>query len=566
MYKTGTEQHFFTVRGRGFDHKQWKAVTELSQGIVARAKEAGISATFEADARRIMITSSEEGVSPLVIWRKGEPGIPKEVTTRGGYDKLVQSILTATKKVAPDIFEMTAPDGRDYRRLLAKSNGTDLPEIKEISKQNRLDKDRAFLQSVKRQKWPNPEYRAGSKAQRHVEFVSLPKKEQTEIRHRWDAEYGKRFDDMAERAMKKLRDAEKAKTDAKREKDQAADAAEAFQHRKPKTPAVDMSPKKAKIMTEDSIRKAAIRVAATTDDPNLKLALLEILRDSTDIAPKAAAKDDEKKSRHEEGKSVDIGDYLKSKGHDEDAAKWEEHEGEMGKKSNVAIVFPAVHDLAWRHVIQFSKTNPSSKTASGSTADRVVAADSLARKWVQEALGRVATIQATIPAGKLESFIAKVRAKGDQNLFVACLVAQQLQATVKVSADDAWLNEESFTKAATEMFGADKLSKDWIQDAIKRPGRVREYLGVPAGQDIPVSKLDSAITKVKGGDDKSLLSALLLAKRLKKMNKGAGAMDVPKALHKTVKKVKQVGKQLCKDCAVKKTAASGCTACAQLAA
>ena len=102
---------------------------------------------------------------------------------------------------------------------------------------------------------------------------------------------------------------------------------------------------------------------------------------------------------------------------------------------------------------------------------------------------------------------------------MACLVAKRLQiATIKTSADDAWLNEESFTKAATEVFGAEKIGKDWIQDAIKRPGRVRDYLKVPEGQDIPAGKLDSAIQKVKGeGGNKSLLSALLLAKRLKKM-------------------------------------------------
>jgi len=515
MRKTGTEQHFFTVRGRGFDHKQWKAITELSEGIVARAKEAGIPAIFEADARRIMVTSSEEGVSPLVIWRKGEPGIPKEVSTRGGYDKLVQSILTATKKVAPDIFVMTAPDGRDYRRLLAKANGGDLPEIKEIVKKNRDDKDRSFMQSVKRQHWVHPE------TKNQVEFVSLPKKEQTQIRHRWESEYGKRFDERAEQTMKKIREQAKAKTEATRGQEQAQESSS--KPKKPKNPKTQ--PKQADIMTEDSIRKAAIRVAATTEDKNLKLALLEILRDSAEpaAAPKEATshKEDEKKSRHEEGKSVDIGDYLKSKGHDEDAAKWEEHEGDMGKKSNVAVVFPEVHELAWRHVIKFSKSNPSSKTASGSTADRVVAADSLARKWVQEALGRVATINATVPAAKFEAFLAKVQAKGDQNLLVACLVAKSLQPAVKTSADDSWLNEESFTKAATEIFGADKMAKKWIQDAIKHPGRVREYLNVPEGQDIPGGKLDAAIAKVKKSGNKSLLSALLLAKRLKKMAKGA---------------------------------------------
>jgi len=530
MRNTGTEQHFFTVRGRGFDHKQWKAVTELSEGIVARAKKAGIPAEFESDARRILITSPEEGVTPLEIWRKGEPGIPKEVITRGKYDSLVQSILTATKKVAPDIFVMTAPDGRDYRRLLAKTKGEELPEIKELAKRNRQQKDETFRKSVKQQKWPNPDFRPGTKQQQFIEFSTLPKKEQTEIRHRWDAEYGRRFDEASERAIKKIREAEKAKTNAKREKDQAQDAAEDFQSVKENAAKGKSAPlKKAAPMTDESIRKAAIRVAATTEDQTLKHALLEILREDEPVAKeatedkKAKAKkseeEDEKKGRHEEGKSVDIGDYLKSKGHDEDAAKWETHEGDVGKKSSAAVVFPEVYEAAWQQVIAFTRKNRGSKTASGSTASRVELATKLATQWVQEALGRQTSIVSTIPADKLGPFIAKVKAKGDQKLLVACLVAKRLQ--VKTSADDQWLNEESFKKAATEIWGADKLGKQWIQEAIKRPGRVRDYLGIPKGEDIPVTKLDGAISKERDSGNKSLLSALLLAKRLKKMNKGA---------------------------------------------
>lgn len=438
MPKPGTEQHYFTVRGRGFDEKQWKAVVELADGIIARAKEAGISASFEADARCLMVTSSDNSGSPLVIWRKGEPGIPKEVTTRGRYDALVQSILTAAKKVAPDIFEMTAPDGRDYRRLLAKQEDRTIEQLKKTVEDIKNQKEEAFQNAVKAQQWPNPNYQPGTKAQTHVQYSTLPKKNQTEIRHRWNAEYGHRFDDMAERATKQIREAEKAKTEAHREKEQAQDAAKKFKNVKQKAQdgAAVRPKKKASKMNEHSIRKAAIRVAATTDDKSLKTALLEILRDTV---PTKEAKDhkDEKEGRHEEGKSVDVGDFLKEKGHHEDAAKWEEHEGDMGKKSSAARLFPDVYQLAWEHVRDFAQRNTDSKVASGSTAQRVAAAT--------------------------------------------------------------------------------RLAKEWIQDAIKRPGRVREYLGVPEGKDIPMSKLDTAIEKVKGTGNKSLLSALLLAKRLKGM-------------------------------------------------
>jgi len=63
-----------------------------------------------------------------------------------------------------------------------------------------------------------------------------------------------------------------------------------------------------------------------------------------------------------------------------------------------------------------------------------------------------------------------------------------------------------------------KTAEKWIQDAIKKPGRVRKYLGIPEGEDVPAAKIDAAIAKLKAkedksADEKSLLSALLLAKR-----------------------------------------------------
>ena len=100
-------------------------------------------------------------------------------------------------------------------------------------------------------------------------------------------------------------------------------------------------------------------------------------------------------------------------------------------------------------------------------------------------------------------------------------------------ANKGKVQEKGQNKAAAQKAAASQLAKlafptvplkvaeKWIQDAIKRPGRVREYLNVPEGQDIPMGKLDSAIEKVKGSGDHNLLSALILAKRLKDMHKGA---------------------------------------------
>jgi len=66
---------------------------------------------------------------------------------------------------------------------------------------------------------------------------------------------------------------------------------------------------------------------------------------------------------------------------------------------------------------------------------------------------------------------------------------------------------------------------DWIRDAVKRPGRVRKYLGVAKGEKIPMRKLNDAIKRLeakknKTVEERSLLSALLLAKRFKS-KKGA---------------------------------------------
>lgn len=566
MRKAGSEQHYFTVRGRGFDHKQWRAVTELAAGIVRRAKEAGIAANFDGDARRIVVSSDEEGVTPLVIWRKGEPNIPKEVVTKGQYDAVIQSVLTAAKKVAPDIFEMVAWDGRDYRRLLAKQNDILKTKLRELAKDTRELKNREFMKAVKRQKWPHPETR------HQVEFVSLPKTEQTKLRHQWEADYGRRFDMAAERAAHKLREAEKARTEAQRVKDKAEDAAEAFKKQKHQMQEGQAAPaaRSANVMDDQAIRKAAIRVAHTTDDPELKRALLEILRPTAEGSSKEAqetsevkeAKDkksEEKDSRHEEGKSVDVGDYLKSKGMKEDSAKWEKHEGDIGKKATslppTQVVFPEIYDLAWKDVVAYTKANPESKTASGSTAQRVTAADLLAKKWIQKAIkhpGRVHEYLGIpegkeIPMGKLDAAIEKVKGTGNKSLLSALLLAKRLKGGIgKKKAEDAetqasvvtpknfpeiyrvaaeyvteFLGAQSENKTAAVMpvekqaAMAHKLAKKWISDAIKRPGRVREYLGVPEGKDIPMGKLNAAIEKVKGTGNKSLLSALLLAKRLK---------------------------------------------------
>ena len=58
------------------------------------------------------------------------------------------------------------------------------------------------------------------------------------------------------------------------------------------------------------------------------------------------------------------------------------------------------------------------------------------------------------------------------------------------------------------------MEKKWIQKAIKKPGALREELGVKKGQDIPAKKLKAAAKK--GG---KLGQRARLAETLKKMKK-----------------------------------------------
>ena len=74
-------------------------------------------------------------------------------------------------------------------------------------------------------------------------------------------------------------------------------------------------------------------------------------------------------------------------------------------------------------------------------------------------------------------------------------------------------------------------AKDWIQKAIKRPGALHRELGVPQDKDIPKSKINKAIAKLKKKDkddeekgtqlpagDERELRQLNLAKTLSKFN------------------------------------------------
>lgn len=77
-----------------------------------------------------------------------------------------------------------------------------------------------------------------------------------------------------------------------------------------------------------------------------------------------------------------------------------------------------------------------------------------------------------------------------------------------------WLEDQIKSAPAKTAAG------EWIEDAIKEPGRLHRYFGIPEDENIPMSKIDAEIAKIKKKDDRtkedtSLLRALNLAKTLK---------------------------------------------------
>lgn len=66
-----------------------------------------------------------------------------------------------------------------------------------------------------------------------------------------------------------------------------------------------------------------------------------------------------------------------------------------------------------------------------------------------------------------------------------------------------------------------RIAEEWISKAIKRPGRLHDYFGIPEGETIPVGKIKAEISKLHGKEvrtpeETSLLRALNLGLTLKK--------------------------------------------------
>ena len=87
-----------------------------------------------------------------------------------------------------------------------------------------------------------------------------------------------------------------------------------------------------------------------------------------------------------------------------------------------------------------------------------------------------------------------------------------------------WEVEKSMSRAAS------RTAEDWMEDAVKRPGRLHKFFGIPEDETIPMSKIDGEIAKLKKKDDRtkdeeSLLDALNLGKTFKEMKKSAAGEE-----------------------------------------
>lgn len=82
------------------------------------------------------------------------------------------------------------------------------------------------------------------------------------------------------------------------------------------------------------------------------------------------------------------------------------------------------------------------------------------------------------------------------------------------------------TKVSPKAASASRVAANWIQDAIKRPGRLHKFFKVPEGEDIPEEKIEGEIKtlrkkKERSKKDTSLLRALNLAETLESFHKSA---------------------------------------------
>jgi len=621
MRKTAGYTHYWTVRGQGFTDKQWRALLSITAGILSNALEQGIAVagadgTGEPDltARAIILNGpADEMAEPFRFVKTADPAWGKCKTLHQPYDAVVVSILTAAKKIAPDILEFSSDGGRDiFKRIFAMSEpnlfaktvklATTQPALRPqllpaILKHASVNKtaQRRFLVAYAHQ---NPEFRDelvrrldASHGIVAMEFATEEAKQKYLKNHK--PAPGTKMEVKKKDNSKKNEDSKGKGKGAVGEKN-LGEGAEASQvhgnavvHGNAKITgkaevgdhAVVYDNAKisddAKIGGDAEVRGSAKITGKAQVDGNAQVAGRATVGGNAEISGKARIGGSAKIN----GGKID-GDAIVVGGSWDDTntshGQWKGPKGpEMVAKKNLsdADVDEVLEKVVNKKGQMMSPAELMRKfLAEAKPETREAMKDMTPAEFMdvvnfmvddEEAdagmKGKTASTNTLDDARLLSAAIRVAHATTDPGLRrqLAMIIAQAKKAESDPEEKDAKFEEGShpsdaeITKgmspeekaawmknkgqvqnkaAAKKTAMRAKLAKvvfpgvpvktadKWIQDAIKRPGRVREYLGVPKGQDIPMGQLDAAIKKVQGSGDHSLLSALILAKRLKKMS------------------------------------------------
>ena len=618
MRKTAGYTHYWTVRGQGFTDKQWRALLSITTEILVEAEARGIAiagadGTGEPDltARAIILNGpTDEMAEPFRFVKTADPAWGRCKTLHQPYDAVVVSILTAAKKIAPDILEISSDGGRDiFQRILAMSKpnlfaktvklATTQPKLRPqllpaILKHASVDKtaQRRFLVAYAHQ---NPSFR-------------------DELVRRLEASHGivaleHATSDAMKKYLKNHPDADRSKHTVKKgpeskEDDKAkgkgavgeknlGEGAEASQvhgnavvHGNAKITgkaqvgdhAVVYGSAKisdnAKVGGDAEISGSAKITGNGQVDGNAQVAGRAAVGGNAEISGKARIGGSAKINGGKiDGDSTIVGGTWE--GVNVSHGQWKGPKGpQMVQKKNLkdedvdAVLDQVVNKKGqtmspaelMRKFLAEAKPETRERMKGMTPAEFMDIVNFMVDDEEAEAGmgGKTASTNTLDDARLLSATIRVAHATKDPDLRrkLALIIAQAKKAetsdgekdakfeegshpsdeeiTKGMSAEEkaAWMknkgqvqNKAAAKKTAMRAKLAQtvfpnvpvKVADKWIQDAIKRPGRVREYLNIPKGQDIPMGQLDAAIKKVQGSGDHSLLSALILAKRLKKM-------------------------------------------------
>jgi len=627
MRKTAGYTQYWQVRGQGFTDKQWRTILSLTAEIISNAEQggtfiAGPDGTGEPElgARCIDLNGSDSEMGePFHLSKAADPAWGKCKTLHQPYDAVVVSILTAAKKVAPDILEINSDGGRDvFKRIFAMSDpnlfaktvklATEKPALRPqllpaILKHASVEKvaQRRFLVAYAHQ---NPDFRDelcrrlyAARGIKALEFnTEQAKKKYLKEHPAADAgahtvkKTGPKNKDEKSEGKKEKAETKKEEGGAVAEKNLGKGAKPSQVHG---NAVVHGS---AKIEDNAEVGGHSVVYGKARITGSAKVGGDSDISGSAHVAKRA-----EISNATIAGKAR-IGGTAKINGGkiDGDAVivgrdTWEAMEVSHGqwkgpkgpkmvaeknlKDEDVDAVLNQVVNKKGMMLTPMQLMQKFMREAKPETRERMK--DMTPAEFMEIVKfmaddeevdagmgGKAASMKSTLTDAQLRSATIRV-AHATKDPVLRKKLAQILKAADSHEDDDEkegkweegsnptdaeitkgmspeekakWMENKGQVQnkgAATEKQAAArkaaatqlaklafpktnlKIAEKWIQDAIHDPGRVHRYLGVPEGTTIPMGKIDGAIEKVKGTGDNSLLSALILAKRLKDMNKGA---------------------------------------------